>query len=181
MTAARDDGGVPVVTTRLRNTGGRALVIGGELTLRKGPAGLDAGPFAFERSLALAPGDIGTLTVALDPDLPDGPWRARVTAVAGLLERTAEAEIAFPSAAAAQAPSQDTEIVAGTDEEGRDISESLRNQRRMLLPLASLLVLLAIAALWLLHQWRAEGATPGEDPVESEPPRGDEEAVGAER
>lgn len=154
LTAARDAEGVPVVTTQLRNTGGRALDIGGELFLSDGPAGLDAGPFAADGTIALAPGEAASMTITLDSELPDGPWLARVVAQSGLLERTAEAEISFPTGAGEEAPPAASETIGGTDEDGNDISERLRGQRRALLPLAALLILLALGALWLMLMWK---------------------------
>ncbi|MBA3234346.1 MAG: hypothetical protein H0T17_10445 [Propionibacteriales bacterium] len=38
------------------------------------------------------------VTVPLDKELPDGPWKARITIESGLLERTAQATITFPAA-----------------------------------------------------------------------------------
>ena len=154
MTAGRDSEGVPYIATDLRNTGGRALDITGEIRLSEGPADLSAGPFAFPGAATLAPGEIYPLRITLDPELPDGPWLAELRAVAGLLERTAEAEVLFPTEAGGEAPSTATELTGGTDAEGNDISERLRGQRRALLPLAALLILLALGALWLMLLWK---------------------------
>ena len=38
------------------------------------------------------------MTIALDGDLPAGPWLATVTLHSGRIERTAEATITFPAA-----------------------------------------------------------------------------------
>lgn len=154
VTAAKDSDGVPVVNARLRNTGGRALDISGDLSLSEGPAGLTAGPFPFDDLVSLRPGDIGDITFRLDPELPNGPWLATITAQSGLLERTAEAEISFPSSAGQEAAPAESETIGGSDAEGNDISERLRGQRRALLPLAAILILFALGSLWLMLMWK---------------------------
>jgi len=103
LTASRDADGRPVVNTRVDNTGGRALDLTGSLELFDGPAGLQAGPFPIEIGTTLAPGMSAPAAVLLDPDLPDGPWRAVVTVASGTLEKRAQADITFPTTASATA------------------------------------------------------------------------------
>ena len=103
LTARRDTEGRPVVAASVRNTGGRALDMAGTLTLADGPGGLSAGPFPAELGSTLAPRAVEPVTVVLDERLPAGPWKATITLRSGVLERTAEATITFPSESGATA------------------------------------------------------------------------------
>jgi hypothetical protein len=96
LTAQRSTQGRPVVVARVHNTGGRALDLSGTLDLSAGPAGLRAGPFAATLGVTLAIGDTEPVTIALDDQLPAGPWLARVTLHSGLLRHTGQATITFP-------------------------------------------------------------------------------------
>ncbi|MFE6868932.1 peptidase [Kitasatospora sp. NPDC057692] len=91
---ARDGRGE--VRARVRNTGGRALDIGGTLSLLDGPGGLRAGPFPVRTGTTLAPGDAGEAVVPLDAGLPDGPWTVELTLRSGLAEHTTRATVTFP-------------------------------------------------------------------------------------
>ncbi|MDX6644338.1 MAG: hypothetical protein QOK40_65 [Miltoncostaeaceae bacterium] len=102
LRATRSSTGQPLVVADVHNTGGRALDIAGNLTLSAGPGALSAGPFPAQLVTTLAPGDAGPVTVRLDEQLPDGPWRARIALRSGLLERTAVARIRFPHQSAPQ-------------------------------------------------------------------------------
>lgn len=95
---ARAKGGRPQVVARVRNTGGRALVISGSLRLSDGPGGLRAGPFSAADSVTLVPGDTAPVTVTLDQRLPNGPWHVRLTLKSGMITRTVEARLTFPDA-----------------------------------------------------------------------------------
>ena len=97
LTAARTDSGSPTVSAAIRNTGGRALDLTGELTLSDGPGGLSAGPFPVTGGTTLGTGQTEPVWVSLDEQLPDGPWLATITVRSGLTERTAEAMLTFPS------------------------------------------------------------------------------------
>jgi hypothetical protein len=96
LTAKRNEDGTPVVTAEVRNTGGRALDLGGELRLTDGPGGLSGGPFAAELGTTLGVDKVAPVTILLDKELPDGPWQAELTLKSGILERSASAEITFP-------------------------------------------------------------------------------------
>jgi len=96
LTAARNDDGTPVVTAQVSNTGGRALDLGGELSLTDGPGGLSGGPFSAELGTTLGVAEVAPVTIVLDRELPNGPWQANLTLRSGILERTASAEITFP-------------------------------------------------------------------------------------
>ena len=100
LTAQRSPDGRPVVLATVHNTGGRALDMNGTLKLLDGPSGLTAGPFPATLGTTLAIGDTEPVTIALDKDLPAGPWDARITLKSGLLERSARATITFPKAGA---------------------------------------------------------------------------------
>jgi hypothetical protein len=136
LTAGRERDGTPVVRTHIENTGGRALDISGKMTLDDGPGGLRAGPFNVEVGTTLGVGERAPATVHLDKDLPKGPWEATVTIQSGELTKKAKATITFPDEAGA---------------EGEPVeAESVRKQRRVLIPIASLLVLAILVALVLL-------------------------------
>ncbi|WP_424530620.1 peptidase [Sphaerisporangium viridialbum] len=98
LTAERTADGRQVVLAQVHNTGGRALDLSGDMRLSNGPANLSAGPFKVETGTTLAPGNIGSVTVVLSEQVPDGPWRARVRLQSGLTKRAAEATIRFPAA-----------------------------------------------------------------------------------
>jgi hypothetical protein len=98
LTAARAANGRPTVIAAAHNTGGRALDLNGTLQLLAGPGGLRAGPFPATLGVTLAIGDTEPMTIALDNQLPAGPWKAQITLHSGLLQRTAQATITFPDA-----------------------------------------------------------------------------------
>lgn len=156
LVARRNEQGQPEVSVVVRNTGQRALDLVGELTLSEGPGGLSAGPFTAEGTTTLGIGASGELFVPLDPALPDGPWEARMAVRSGEVERVAQATITFPSANGVTSdPAPAEEIDArGGDIDGDGVNDDVENQRRVLLPLAALLVLLAIVGLWLLLMWK---------------------------
>ncbi|MBW3590879.1 MAG: hypothetical protein KY393_03355, partial [Actinobacteria bacterium] len=60
------------MTAEVRNTGGRALDLTGELTLTDGPGGLSGGPFPAELGTTLPVDGAAAVTVVLDEQLPDG-------------------------------------------------------------------------------------------------------------
>ncbi|MET1036857.1 MAG: hypothetical protein ABW075_01200 [Aeromicrobium sp.] len=93
--AERDASGTPVVTATIRNTGGRALDLRGELTLSDGPGGLSAGPFPVTLGTTLGLEQTAPVTVQLDEQLPDGPWTAHLEVTSGLLTETAQATVTF--------------------------------------------------------------------------------------
>jgi hypothetical protein len=101
LTAARSATGAPMVLAQVHNTGGRALDLSGAMTLSNGPGGLSGGPFPVTLGVTLAPGTTEPVTVALDKQLPNGPWTAHLTLRSGLVERTASAVISFPAVGAA--------------------------------------------------------------------------------
>lgn len=115
MTARRDADGRPAVTAAVHNAGGRAVDLGGELTLTEGPSGLSAGPFPVEVTTTLAPGESGEVIVILDEELPDGPWDAELSLTSGRTTEEATARITFPAAVGTSAaPSPATAEDAGT-------------------------------------------------------------------
>jgi hypothetical protein len=122
LTAARDDEGRPLLRTTVTNTGGRAVDLSGELRLRNGPGSLSAGPFDVELGTTLAPGEAAPAVIHLDRDLPAGPWDAVVTVRAGELVKEAKATITFPKGAGATSKPV--------------VAESVRHQRRVLIPVA---------------------------------------------
>ena len=99
LSARRAAAGQPVVTAEINNSGGDPLAISGQLTLSDGPGGLGAGPFTALPGAVLEPGSSEPVTVSLKKGLPAGPWRADLRLTSGLLQRSAEATITFPSQA----------------------------------------------------------------------------------
>ncbi|MEI5011659.1 peptidase [Streptomyces sp. PmtA] len=96
LTGARTADGVPVVTARVENTGGRALDLAGKLTLSNGPGGLSAGPFNV-RADTLGPGGSTLARTTLHRRLPDGVWTARLTLASGLVKRETNGRITIGS------------------------------------------------------------------------------------
>jgi hypothetical protein len=101
ITPRRDDDGRPVIDAEVVNTGGRALDLAGELSLLDGPGGTSAGPFVPGAASTVGVGHRGSVTVALDPALPEGPWRVELSLRSGTVVREAAAVITFPTAAGA--------------------------------------------------------------------------------
>lgn len=83
------------VVATVTNTGRRAIDLSGELQLTDGPSSLDAGPFPVTRGTTLMPQDHGQITVPVGKDLPDGPWKYRLTVQSGRVTHTATGELAF--------------------------------------------------------------------------------------
>src|SRR6185503_8677363 len=100
LTAKRSPDGRPVVLANVHNTGGRALDMNGTLELLGGPGGLSAGPFSATLGVTLAIGDTEPVTIALDKQLPSGPWDSQLRLRSGLIERIARATITYPDAGA---------------------------------------------------------------------------------
>lgn len=143
LTASRTDDGAPVVQALVRNTGGRALDMIGELSLSDGPGALSAGPFPAELGSTLGIGDSEPVEVPLSPELPDGPWKATITLRSGTLERSAEATITFPDRAGASASAVSA---SSTTDSGDDL---------LALTIAGSLALVVLASLlWYLLERR---------------------------
>jgi hypothetical protein len=97
VTAQRASDGRPEVVVRVRNSGGRALDLSGELRLTGGPGGLRAGPFPARLGTTLGLGESGSMRVPLDPAVPPGPWRIRITLRSGVAQDTASSTVTFPA------------------------------------------------------------------------------------
>lgn len=100
ITATRGADGRPGVIARVRNTGRRALDLQGELNLTEGPGAMSAGPYPVTPGTTLPPGGTGTVTVALDAQLPNGPWKATLHLESGTVKRQVAARLTFPEAGA---------------------------------------------------------------------------------
>ena len=133
LVASRDAQGRPVVSTKVTNTGGRAIDLSGQLQLSNGPGSLAAGPFPVQLGTTLKPGESAPATVQLDKNLPDGPWDATVTVASGEVSHKAKATITFPST-----PGTSAKPV---------VAESVKRQRRVLIPVAGVLVASVLAGL----------------------------------
>lgn len=92
--------GSPVVVATVRNTGARALDLGGELRLSNGPGGLSAGPISASGGSTLGLGQTGPVSITLDKTLPNGPWDAKILMRSGTTSRETSASITFPERAA---------------------------------------------------------------------------------
>lgn len=101
LTARRNEDRQPLVVAQVRNTGGRALDMSGELRLDKGPGGLSAGPFDVELGTTLGVGEQQPVAVTLDKALPAGPWHAELVLTSGRISRGVEGTITFPEGAGA--------------------------------------------------------------------------------
>ncbi|MFD8600440.1 peptidase [Kitasatospora sp. NPDC059646] len=97
LTPGRGSDGRAELRARIHNTGGRALDIGGALTLSDGPGGLRAGPFPARTGTTLAPGERAEAVVPLDARLPEGPWSVELKLGSGLVDHAAGATVTFPS------------------------------------------------------------------------------------
>lgn len=102
--ASRTAEGSPQVGATVRNTGGRAVDLSGELHLTNGPGGLSAGPFTAKLGTTLGLDQAAAVLVDLDPAIPRGPWDARIVLRSGTTEREATASVTFPEAPATAAP-----------------------------------------------------------------------------
>jgi hypothetical protein len=103
LTALRSSNGVPSIVAKVRNTGGRALDMSGTVRLAGGPGGLNAGPFPVELGVTLAIGAAELVTTTLDTAMPAGPWHVTITLHSGLVERSADASLTFPTVGAGPA------------------------------------------------------------------------------
>ena len=142
LIAKRLTNGQPAVSAFVHNIGGRALDMSGTLELHNGPGGLSAGPFAAELGTTLGPGQREPVLVKLDPRIPRGPWDAVITLKSGVIQHSARATITFPGAAGTSARPVKANPLAG--------------QRKILLPLAGVLLALAVALLLVFRRRRRE-------------------------
>lgn len=101
VTALRPASGQPELVAGVRDTGGRAVDLNGQLRLTGGPGGSSAGPFREQRVVTLAPGQSGTVVFVLPKSLPDGPWLASVTLASGLTTASSRATVLFGARLAA--------------------------------------------------------------------------------
>lgn len=101
--ARRSADGNPELAATVRNTGGRAVDLSGELQLTNGPGGLSAGPFPAKLGTTLGLEQSAPVLVSLDPAIPRGPWDARIVLRSGTTEKDATAKVTFPEPQAAAA------------------------------------------------------------------------------
>jgi hypothetical protein len=106
VTASRNAEGQPVITAHVRNTGSRAIDVGGQLSLGDGPGGLKAGPFPARVPATLTPGQRGESVLVLDVSLPAGPWNAHLELKSGRITAKADAVLTFPAETGTAAPVQ---------------------------------------------------------------------------
>lgn len=108
MVAQRTESGAPEVLAKLTNTGGRALDPRGTLTLTGGPGGISTSPVNGSGG-SIAPGKTGTISFALDPAIPAGPWDATVEISSGLVNEKSTVSLTFPDKGSVTAGSSDSE------------------------------------------------------------------------
>ena len=101
IVGGRGRSGSPQVEAKVRDTGQRAIDLGGSLRLSDGPGNASAGPFPFQSGLTLAPGQSGVIRAVLSKSTPNGPWQASVTLQSGTTTRQARAVIQFTNLQAA--------------------------------------------------------------------------------
>lgn len=101
ITGGRTPGGSPEVVVSVRNTGQRAIDVGGTVSLSDGPGNFSSGLFAFQPGLTLAPGQSGQLTAVLAKTTPAGQWQANVTLRSGETMVKAHATIQLAAVQAA--------------------------------------------------------------------------------
>lgn len=104
LQARRAKDGTPIVSASVRNTGGRALDMSGQLSLTDGPGGLSAGPFPATLGTTLGIGQTEPVTIALSKAITNGPWKATLSLTSDLVRHTATAEITFPAPGQSSAP-----------------------------------------------------------------------------
>ncbi|MEU3168287.1 hypothetical protein [Streptosporangium sp. NPDC006930] len=100
LAPARAPDGSPQLVALVRNTGKRTLDMNGSLSLTDGPGGLQAGPFPADLGVTLLPDTAAPVTVTMDRRVPDGPWKARLTLMSGMVKRMGTATLTFPEAGA---------------------------------------------------------------------------------
>ena len=159
ITAERDAQRRPVVKATVRNTGGRALDLDGNLRLSEGPNGLSGGPFPARLGTTLAIGATAPVAIPLDPAIADGPWRARIELRSGTTTRAAEATITFPSGPGAVGAPVSAQPVPVDDDSSSAFPDAL-------LILAALgLIALLVLALVLLRRRVPSVPRPASGPV----------------
>ncbi|MEU6076950.1 hypothetical protein [Micromonospora sp. NPDC047074] len=94
--AARAPDGQPSLTVTVANTGGRAVDLSGNLWLNDEAGEIRAGPYPVVDGTTLAAGQTGTVAIAINRRLDNGPWKAELTLTSGLVSRTAATTITFP-------------------------------------------------------------------------------------
>ena len=129
----------------MHNTGGRAIDMTGQLTLRDGPGGQTGGPYPARLGTTLAPGQTEPVLVPIDAVVADGPWTAQLTLKSGLLERRVKAQLTFPAAAGTAAAPVDVEQLPAA-------SDNVIHPGRSLGLVA--VVIAAVAAVGLLRRRR---------------------------
>ena len=149
LAAERNEADKQVVKATVRNTGGRALDLSGNLRLLNGPGGLSAGPLDAKLGTTLAIGATAPVVIELTTEVPDGPWLGRLELRSSTTVRTAEATITFPSNAGTTSPP-----VAAQPVEGKPSSSS---SLPLVLAVVGGLLLLGIVVLVFLLTRRRSG------------------------
>jgi hypothetical protein len=168
LAGARNAQGAPVVRATVRNTGGRALDMSGELRLLAGPGGLTAGPFPAKLGTTPGIGQSSPVEVVLDRAFPAGPWTVRIELQSGLVRRTAKAVISFPEQPGAVGPAAVATAVPLTEDPD------------VVIPVA-IGLLAAVAVLLLGHHVLRRRRAPARQAPALPRPRGGTPAAGEHR
>lgn len=104
MTAQRNTSGTPMVVARVRNTGGTAMQVSGNLMLSHGPAGTALGPLPLAAAATVGVGAAALVDVLVGRQVPLGPWTSVLTVKSGFLQRIARATLTFPPVPASSVP-----------------------------------------------------------------------------
>lgn len=102
LVPGRTEQGLPRLDAIIRNGGGRAIDLQGDVELVDGPGGAAVPPTPFDRGVTVPVGGEATVTVPFPADLPDGPWTANVTMQANDVERRHTGRLSFADDAPAQ-------------------------------------------------------------------------------
>jgi hypothetical protein len=139
LTPARAPDGKPKLVAKVHNTGKRALDLTGSMSLTDGPGSLSAGPFTVNLGTTLGIGETEPVTVLLDRQVPNGPWRVHLTLASGLVQHTVTATITFPSGFQSGAPVKPNEADSRSVRAGMAVG-------------VSAVVLLAVCGYWVVRR-----------------------------
>lgn len=152
----RDEDGNPTVAAIVRNIGGRAVDLSGDLRLTDGPGGLSAGPISAKGGTTVSPGQSGPVLFILDKALPNGPWAAEISMRSGTTVRQARGTVTFPDDIGAVSKG---EVSEGSQRPARS------NLLQITAATALLLLIAGVIVLYSLRHLKAKRARPAPAPA----------------